>query len=330
MKFAHPLYFLLVLPAVALCWLYVINRIGRDAVLRYSSVRAVKNASAGARARSGRVFRGLLRLGTFFFLIAALARPQTGFGEDKTTQSVIDIMVSLDVSGSMATIDFHPDNRLVAAKAEAQRFIKGRPHDRIGLVVFAGQSITQSPLTVDHEAVLQLLAQVRLGMLEDGTAIGLGLANAVNRLKDSEAKSKVIVLLTDGVNNAGEIDPLTASDLAKRFGVRVYTVGVGKEGESVLPIQDPRFGTRLLRVETQIDEKTLTEIARKTGGRYFRAQDTRGLRDIFREIDQLERTEVLVEHFTHYEEHFFWFLWPAFALALVELVWAHAVSVKLP
>jgi Ca-activated chloride channel family protein len=230
----------------------------------------------------------------------------------------------------MATLDFYPDDRLKAAKVAARRFIEGRSRDRIGLVVFAGQSVTQSPLTVDHEAVLSLVDRIQLGMLEDGTAIGLGLANAVNRLKDSEAKSKVVILLTDGVNNAGEIDPLTAASLAKEFKVRVYTIAVGREGESVLPIQDPRFGTRILKVQTHIDEKTLTQIAKMTGGRFFRAEDSQGLIAIFGEIDRLERTEVKIERFTHHEEHFFKFLWPALFVFLAEIVWTQLLRVKLP
>jgi Ca-activated chloride channel homolog len=329
MTFRDPYYFLLVLPAAIFFVLYIRRLIGREAALKYSNVKLVKSAG-GRRVAHGRVFPGLLRFAALALIAAALARPQTGTGEEKTTQTVVDIVVSLDVSGSMATMDFHPDNRLVAAKMEARRFIEGRPNDRIGLVVFAGQSVTQSPLTVDHKAVLALLDQVQMGMLEDGTAIGLGLANAVNRLKGSEAKSKIIVLLTDGVNNAGEVDPLTAAELAKQLGIRVYTIGVGKEGESLLPIQDPRFGTRLIKVQTQIDEKTLAQIAGKTGGRYFRAQETSALRSIFREIDALERTEVKVERHTHYEEHYFLFLWPALFLVLFELAWTNFVSVKLP
>jgi len=202
----------------------------------------------------------------------------------------------------MATLDFHPDNRLVAAKLEAKRFIEGRQNDRIGLVIFAGQSFTQCPLTVDHQAVLTLLEKIQLGTVEDGTAIGLGIANAVNRLKDSEAKSKVMILLTDGINNAGEIDPLTAADLAARFKIKVYTIGVGKEGVAYLPVNDPRFGPRLVQVETQIDEAALGKISSKTGGAYFRAQDERALHDIFQQIDRMERTEVQVETSMHYDE----------------------------
>ena len=329
MRFANPLYFLLFIPAVLFFLLYLGGKIGKEAVLKFSSLALVEKAGA-KRITVGRFFRAVLRFLAMSLLILALTRPQTGTGEEKTTEHVVDIVVSLDISGSMATLDFHPDNRLGAAKIEARRFIEGRQHDRIGLVIFAGQSLTLSPLTVDRQAVLTLLDRVQLGMLEDGTAIGLGLGNAVNRLKSSDAKSKVIILLTDGVNNAGEIDPLTAADLAKQFGIRVYTVGVGTEGEALLPIQDPRFGTRVIKVETQIDEKMLAEIARKTGGLYFRARDDRGLREIFRQVDRLEKTEITVETYTHYDERYFWFLWPALFVLLFELFWTNVMSVKIP
>ena len=329
MKFANPIYFLFLIPAFLFFFLYLWNKIGKEAALKFSSVELVRKAGA-KRTTLSRFFPALVRLLAFIFLILALARPQAGTGEEKTTEHVVDIMIALDISGSMATLDFHPANRLVAAKLEARRFVEGRPHDRIGLVVFAAQSITQCPLTVDRGAMLTLLDRVQLGMVEDGTAIGLGLATAVSRLKDSQAKSKVIILLTGGINNAGEIDPLTAADLAKTFVIRVYTIGVGKNGESLLPIQDPRFGTRLLKVETEIDEKTLITIAKKTGGAYFRAQDERTLREIFDQIDRLEKTEITVEQYTHYEEKYFWFLWPALGLILFEILWVNLVRVKLP
>src|SRR3989338_5283825 len=257
MRFANPLTFLWLVPALVFFFLYLRYKIGKEPMLKFSSLKLVKESGA-KQVTFGRLFRALTRLLAMIFFIAALASPQTGTGEEKTTEQVVDIVIALYISGSMATLDFHPDNRLVAAKLEARRFVEGRRHDRIGLVVFAAQSITQCPLTVDRSAMLTLLDRVQMGMLEDGTAIGLGLANAVSRLKGPEAKSKVAILLTDGINNSGEIDPLTAADLAKTFGVRVYTIGVGKNGESFLPIQDPRFGTRLLKVETEIDEKTLT------------------------------------------------------------------------
>ena len=329
MKFANPLYFLWLVPALVLFFLYLRYKIGKEPMLKFSSLKLVKESGA-KQVTFGRLFRALTRLLATIFLIAALARPQTGTGEEKTTEQGVDIVIAVDSSGSMATHDFHTDNRLVAAKLEAKRFIEGRRHDRIGLVVFAGQSVTQCPLTVDHQAILSLLDKIQLGMLEDGTAIGVGLANAVNRLKNSEAKSKVVVLLTDGVNNAGEIDPLTAAELAKQYGIRVYTIGVGKEGQSILPIQDPRFGLRYLKVETQIDERVLQAISQKTGGAYFRAQDQRALREIFQEIDRLEKTEIKVDKYVYYDERYFWFLWPAFFLLLFEIVWMNLIQVKIP
>lgn len=329
MKFKDPVFLALVLPAVVFFVLYIWGLIGQDAALRFSSLRLVKDA-AGGRSKFRRLVPAVLRLTALILLALAIMRPQTGTGEEKSTQQVVDIMISLDVSGSMATLDFQPDNRLTAAKLEAKRFINERPNDRIGLVIFAGQSFTQCPLTVDHKAVLTLIDQIQFGMVEDGTAIGLGLANAVNRLRGSEAKSKVVVLLTDGVNNAGEIDPVTAAGLAAQFKVKVYTIGVGKEGFAFLPVKDPVFGTRLMKVQTEIDEKLMTDIARKTGGRYFRAQDSRSLREIFKEIDRLEKTEIKVEKYMHYEEHYFWFLWPALLVLMIEILWTHLFFVKIP
>ena len=329
MRFASPFYFLLVIPAFVLFFLYLRGIIGREASLRFSSLALVKGAGA-KKPPLGRLFRGLIRLVMFLLLIAALARPQTGTGEEKSTEHVVDIVIAQDISGSMAALDFNPDDRVTVAKREAKKFVEGRTHDRIGLVVFANQAISVCPLTFDHQAVLGLLDQVHLGMVEDGTAIGMGLGTAINRLKDSEAKSKVIILLTDGVNNAGEISPLTAAGIAKQFGIKVYTIGVGKEGMSLLPIEDPQFGRRIIRIQDEIDEKTLTQIAHETNGRYYRAQTANALRDIFHEIDQLEKTEITVETFTHYDEHYFWFLWPALFLLLFEIVWTNLIAVKIP
>ncbi len=329
MRLGSPFFLLLLAPAFVLFILYLRGRIGREATLKFSSLKLVERTGA-RRLTFTRFWPALLRFVVMIFVIVSLARPQSSSGEQKSTEHVVDIMLVMDVSGSMATLDFHPENRLTAAKQEAKRFLEDRTHDRIGLVIFSGQSFTQCPLTIDHKAVFLLLDRIRLGMMEDGTAIGLGLGTAVNRLKESEAKSKVAVLLTDGVNNAGEIDPLTAADLAKQFGIRVYTVGIGVEGESILPIQDPRFGTRYVKVETEIDEKTLFEIARRTGGVYYRARDTEGLKQIFKAIDELEKTEITVEQYTHYEEKYFLFLWPAFALLFVDVLFHNLISRKLP
>lgn len=329
MTYKDPLFLLLLIPAILFCLAFLLTWIGKEPTLKYSSLQLVKSAG-GKKVRIRRLVPALLRLTTLVFLILALIRPQTGTGEEKSTKHVIDIMLSLDISGSMATLDFHPDNRLVAAKIEAKRFIEGRKNDRIGLVIFAGQSFTQCPLTIDHQAILALLEKVQMGMVEDGTAIGLGIGNAVNRLKESQAKSKVIILLTDGVNNAGEIDPETASDLAKQYNIKLYTIGVGKEGTAFIPMNDPRFGPRLRQVETQIDEKMLNRISEKTGGKYFRAQDERALRNIFKEIDRLETTEITVEKFMHFDEKYFLFLWPAFFILLIEIAWSHLLAVKIP
>src|SRR3989338_6451247 len=192
MRFAQPWFFLMVIPAAVFFYLYVRGTIGKEATLKFSSLQLVRRTGAKKPVRP-RFFPGLLRLAGLLLLVVALARPQTSSGEEKTTEHVVDIVIALDISGSMATLDFNPDNRLVAAKQEAKRFIEGRRHDRIGLVVFAGQSFTQCPLTTDHQAILTLLDMIQLGMVEDGTAIGLGLGNAVNRLRESEAKSKVVV-----------------------------------------------------------------------------------------------------------------------------------------
>lgn len=329
MRFKDPVFFLLVIPAAIFFILYIMGWISKEATLKFSSIDLVKKAG-GKKLVFRRLIPASLRFAALVFLALSLMRPQTGTGEQKSTQHVVDMMIALDISGSMATLDFQPDNRLTAAKIEAKKFIQARPADRIGLVVFAGQSITQCPLTIDHQAITALLDQIQIGMVEDGTAMGLGLGNAVNRLRNSEAKSKVIILLTDGINNAGEIDPVTAADLAKQYKIKVYTVGVGKEGFAYMPIKDPRFGTRLLKVQTQIDEKLLTDISRRTGGKYFRAEDSRGLREIFREIDELEKTEVTIEKFMHFEEHYFWFLWPALILLMIEIMWSNLIVVKIP
>jgi len=329
MRFASPFYLLFFAPALLLFFLFIKGRISKEAALRFSSLKIVKNAGA-KRPPFQRIVPAVLRFLCFTCLILTLARPQTGTGEDKTTEHALDIVIALDLSGSMAALDFYPDDRVTVAKEEAKRFIEGRAHDRIGLVVFASQAMSVCPITFDHQAILALLDKVHLGMVEDGTAIGMGIGTAINRLKESEAKSKVVVLLTDGINNAGEISPLTAAGLAQKFGVKVYTVGVGKEGESLLPINDPQFGKRLVKIQDEIDEKTLTEIARETHGRYFRAQTANALRDIFHEIDRLEKTEITVERFTHYDEDYFWFLWPALFLLLAEIVWTNFIWVKIP
>ncbi len=246
-------------------------------------------------------------------LIIILARPQTTNNwEDKTTEG-IDIVIALDISSSMLARDFRP-NRLEASKDVAINFVSGRENDRMGLVVFSGESFTQCPLTTDHAVLINLFKDIKQGMIEDGTAIGMGLANAVNRLKDSEAISKVIILLTDGVNNMGAIDPITSAQLAKKFGIRVYTIGVGKNGFAPYPVQT-MFGIQYQDMEVKIDEKTLKEISKITDGKYFRATNNNKLKQVYYEINKLEKSKIEVKKFSSKNDEFM--PWAYFAIALL-------------
>ncbi len=256
----------------------------------------------------------ILRLAVVALLIVTVARPQSNDSYRTETTEGIDIMLSLDISGTMLAEDLKP-NRLEAAKDVAVEFISDRPNDNIGLVVFAGESFTQCPLTVDHTALINLFKTVEYGMIEDGTAIGLGLANAVNRIKDSKAKSKVVILLTDGSNNRGDVSPVTAAEIAKSFGVRVYTIGVGKQGMARYPFQTP-VGVQYQNIPVEIDEDVLKEIAQMTGGSYFRATDNSKLRSIYEEIDQLEKTKLNVHEYSKRNEEYGKYLFLAFVLLL--------------
>jgi Ca-activated chloride channel family protein len=260
----------------------------------------------------------ILRTLVVGLLILVIARPQSSNSWENVTTEGIDIVIALDISGSMLAEDFKP-NRLEASKTVASEFITGRPDDRIGLVVFSGESFTQCPLTTDHAVLLNLFQGIQSGIIEDGTAIGLGLANAVSRLKDSDAKSKVIILLTDGMNNRGEIAPVTAAEIAKTYGVRVYTVGVGSLGTAPYPFRTA-FGIQYQNVKVEIDEKVLQDIAGMTGGKYFRATNNQKLREIYQEIDQMEKSRIDVKEINTKTEEFQKFLWIALALFLVELV----------
>lgn len=268
-----------------------------------------------------------LRMIAISLLIIVLARPQsTDRFQDISTEG-IDIILALDISGSMLARDFRP-NRLEASKNVATEFISGRPYDRIGLVVFSGETFTQCPLTADHAVLINLLREIESGMIEDGTAIGMGLANAVTRIKDSEAKSKVIILLTDGVNNRGEVAPATAAGIAKTFGVRVYTIGVGSRGMAPYPVQTP-FGTQYQNMPVEIDEDILKDIAVNTGGRYFRATDNNKLVEVYSEIDKLEKSKIDVRQFTKKEEEYLPLAIIAFCLLAVELLLRFTVLRKL-
>jgi Ca-activated chloride channel family protein len=264
----------------------------------------------------------------FTFIVIALARPQTTNRWNTATTEGIDIVMSLDISSSMLAMDLKPD-RLEAAKDVAASFINGRPNDNIGLVVFSKESFTQCPLTLDHAVLLNLLKDVKCGMIEDGTAIGHGLATAVSRLKDSKAKSKVVILLTDGSNNAGEIAPVTAAEIAKTFGVRVYTIAVGTTGEAPYPVQTA-MGVRVMPMKVEIDEKILTQIAQLTGGKYFRATNNKALKEIYQEIDQMEKTKMSVQEYSKKYEEYALFAMIGLAFFLMELLLRYTLLKNIP
>lgn len=266
----------------------------------------------------------VLRLAAVTLLIVALARPQSSESLEEMNALGIDIALVLDVSSSMKTLDFRPKNRLNVAKQVLEDFVMGRKHDRISLVVFSGRSYTQCPPTLDYDVLVQLLRQVDFGRIEDGTAIGTAILNGTNRLRGAgaSAKSKVMILLTDGANNAGEVSPVTAARAAKALGIKIYTVGVGKDGDQPLEVDDPMFGKRVVMVPTQIDEPMLRDIAAMTGGKYFRAQNPKALAEIYAAIDKLERTEIKTSTHTRYGELFMKLAWAALLLLLAEVVLA--------
>jgi Ca-activated chloride channel homolog len=272
----------------------------------------------------------VLKIGAFFFLITALARPQSNESWKDITTEGIDIVLSMDISTSMLARDFSP-NRLEAAKDVAMKFIADRPNDRIGLVVYEGESFTQCPLTTDHRVLINLFKDIKPGMIEGGTAVGMGLANAVNRLRDSESKSKVVILLTDGENNAGSVSPETAAEIAKQFGVRVYTIGIGTKGKAMGPVAIYPDGTlKFDMVDVKIDEESLTNIANITGGEYFRATNKNKLVDIYKKIDELEKTKINVSEQSQKYEEYFWFALIGSVLFLLEFLLRNTVFKTVP
>ena len=326
-EFANPKYFLILVLLVPMILWYVFREKRSHADLQFSSLKAFKGMKHAGRVWLRHVLFALKVL-AIVFLVTALARPQSSNSWQTYTSEGIDIMLALDISGSMLARDFSPD-RLEAAKDVATKFILERPQDKIGLVVFAGESFTQCPLTTDQAVLVNLMRDVHSGMIEDGTAIGLGLANAVNRLKDSPGKSKVVILLTDGVNNRGMIAPFTAAELAKTYGIRVYTIGVGTYGEAPYPVQTP-FGVQLQNVTVEIDESVLKQIAATTGGQYFRATDNDKLKQIYQEIDQLEKSKIEVKHFSKKQEQYFWFALIGMLLLIAEGILRYTVLRKIP
>ena len=326
-EFANPKYFLLLVLLLPMILWYVFKEKKSHADLQFSSLRAFRGIRHAGRVWLRHVLFALKVL-AIVFLVTALARPQSSNSWQTYTSEGIDIVLGLDISTSMLARDFSPD-RLEAAKEVATKFILERPQDRIGLVVFAGESFTQCPLTTDQAVLVNLLREVQSGMIEDGTALGLGLANAVNRLKDSPAKSKVVILLTDGVNNRGAIAPVTAAELAKTYGIRVSTIGVGTYGEAPYPVPSP-FGVQLQNMRVEIDEDVLRQIATVTGGQYFRATDNSKLEQIYKEIDQLEKSKMEVKHFSKKQEQYFWFGLIGVLLLVGEALLRYTLLRKIP
>jgi len=316
-EFANPdyLYLLIILPLLGLWYWY---RFGRDHA--DIQVSATESFEKGSRSLKQYLYFSLyvFRIVAIGLLIIALARPQTTSSKQNVTIEGIDIVMALDVSSSMLAMDLKPD-RLEAAKEVASEFISGRPNDRFGLVIFSGETFTQAPLTTDHSVIKNLFKDVKSGMIEDGTAIGDGLATSINRLKESKAVSKVIILLTDGVNNMGSIDPLSAAEIAKLYGIRIYTIGLGTEGTAPYPVQTP-FGVQTQYVDVKIDEQLLQQVAEMTDGRYFRATSNRKLREIYNEIDKLEKSKIDVTEFKKKKEEFFPFALLALALITLEVL----------
>jgi len=327
MTFHNPEYLFLLLILIPIIYWYIKEMHNSDASLQISSHRNLLQFSKSKKIKL-RHLLFVLRMLVFVFIIIALARPQASNRWRTESTEGIDIMMALDVSGTMQGEDLKP-NRIEAAKTVASEFILSRPNDNIGLVVFAGESFTQCPLTTDHAVLINLFKAVKFGIIEDGTAIGLGLANAVNRIKDSKAKSKVIILLTDGSNNRGDIAPITAAEIAKTFGIRVYAVGVGSYGVVNIPVQTP-MGIQYQQMQSEFDEKSLQNIAAMTGGKYFRATDNSKLRHIYQEIDQLEKTKINVRQYSKREEQFYVFSLLAFIFLGLEVLLRNTYFRKIP
>ncbi len=325
--FAYPQFFYLLILLIPMIVWYIKNHAKASASVQMSTLAAV--------AVSGTQLRVYLRHLLFVFrvlaiaaLIVTLARPQSTNNWENVSTEGIDIMLAIDVSSSMLARDFSPD-RLEAAKEVATQFISGRQLDRMGLVVFSGESFTQCPLTTDHAILINLMGELQSGMIEDGTAIGLGLANSINRLRESDAVSRVVILLTDGVNNKGDISPITAAEMAKSFGIRVYTIGVGTRGMAPYPVETP-FGIQMQQMEVEIDEQMLQEVATLTEGKYFRATNKKSLLAIYEEIDKLEKSKIEVKEFSRKNDEFLPFALFAFALLLFEIVLRHTLLRNIP
>ena len=316
-EFANPqLLWLLLLVPVLIAW-YILRHKKQEAALTFSDLKGFVKLPKTWKAYLRHILFAL-KMAALALLIVAVARPQSSSTNSTSSIEGIDIVMAMDVSGSMLARDLNPD-RLTAAKRVASDFVKDRPGDRMGLVIFSGETFTQVPLTTDHAVMLNMLSEMKNGLIDDGTAIGDGLATAISRLKDSEAISKVVILLTDGMNNAGSVDPYTAAEIAKIYGIRVYTIGVGTYGTAPYPMQTP-FGTQIQQMKVEIDEKLLATIANSTGGKYYRANNNQKLDEIYQEIDKLERSKIEVTEFRRLHEEFYPLVAWALALLLIEFL----------
>lgn len=317
-EFASPyfLFGLIIIPLLVIWYIFRCNK--QQAYLRFSDTGFFSELPKSWKT----YFRHsifVLEIAALSLFIIALARPQSSSKNQKTNINGIDIVMAMDISSSMLARDLKPD-RLEASKIVASDFVSGRPNDRMGLVVFSGETFTQVPLTTDHGMMLNMLNDMKCGMLEDGTAIGDGLASAVSRLKDSEAVSKVVILLTDGDNNAGSIDPLMAAEMAKLFGIRVYTIGAGTRGTAPYPVQTPFGGIKYQQMAVNINEPLLQEIANETGGKYFRAESEQKLQQIYDEIDRMERSKIEITEFKRVHEEFYLFVFCGITLLILSFV----------
>ena len=304
----------------------------RPATMKYAAARLAKIAPSTWRV-TWRPILIVMRIAAIVLILIGLARPQIVQGKETIKGEGVEIALALDISGSMASLDFEPNNRLEAAKEVIGDFVTERPYDKLGLVIFSSEAFNQSPLTLDHRLLTRSLDQVELATdlgIDDGTAIGLGIANAANMLSSSDAESKVIVLLTDGVNNAGQIDPLTAAEAAKALGIKVYTIGAAKPGQVPVPVQSLFGGTQISYQESVLDEQTLQQVADTTGGKYYRAEDTAGLKAIYDEINELEKSQVEVQVFNQYHELFAFLLIPALLILALETILRNTAFVTLP
>ena len=331
LAFAHPWFLLLLLALPAVAWWRA--RRGKGAAFLYSSVELARGVANIGRSGASRLLEALRWL-SVALLIFGLARPQFVESETSVKASGVDIVVAIDLSGSMESEDFRlagkQVNRLVIAKDTLKKFIDRRPSDRIGLVAFAGKAYIAAPMTLDHDFLEMNVERLQLHSIEEGTAIGAGLAAAVNRLRELKSKSKIVILMTDGQNNVSKVPPLTAAEAAQSLGVKVYTIGVGTRGTAPFPQMD-MFGRKYyVQTKVDIDEPTLQEIAKKTGGKYYRADNTETLQKIYDEIDALEKTEVEVKRFLHIDELFAWVVLPGMGMLLIEVLLGHSVWRKLP